>query len=163
MNSGVRIIRAIHITALKRSDAEKMNPTNMRIIVRSETASLQTTAPTRRALRFGVTRITILGMGAKRFLVIKLGAIGDVVHALPAVSLLRKLYPDAVIDWLVELKSAPILDGNPHISSRMVIDTRNWRRELFRHPFRVLSEILQVVARLKEARYDAAIDLQGLL
>jgi len=114
-------------------------------------------------LRFGVTRITILGMGAKRFLVIKLGAIGDVVHALPAVSLLRKLYPNAVIDWLVEVKSAPILDGNPHISSRIVIDTRNWRRELFRHPFRVLSEIRQVVARLKEARYDAAIDLQGLL
>jgi len=104
-----------------------------------------------------------VGMGAKKFLIIKLGAIGDVVHALPAVSLLRNLYPDAVIDWLIEPKSAPILDGNPHISSRIVIDTKRWRREFFSHPLRILSEIRQVIARLKEARYDAAIDLQGLL
>ncbi|MBN2209055.1 MAG: glycosyltransferase family 9 protein [Candidatus Coatesbacteria bacterium] len=102
-------------------------------------------------------------MGAKRFLVIKLGSIGDVVHALPAVSLLRKLYPDAVIDWLVEPKSASILDDFPHISSRIVIDTKQWRRAFLRHPLRVLSEIRQLIARLKRARYDASIDLQGLL
>ena len=102
-------------------------------------------------------------MSEKRFLIIKLGAIGDVVHALPAVSLLQRAYPDAAIDWLIEPKSAPILDGNPHISSRIVIDTKRWRRELFKCPLKVSLEVCRVLARLKDARFDAAIDLQGLL
>ncbi len=102
-------------------------------------------------------------MSKKRFLIIKLGAIGDVVHALPAIALLRRMYPDAAIDWLIEPKSAAILDSNPHISSRMVIDTKRWRRRFFRHPFKVSLEVYRVLARLKHARFDAVIDLQGLL
>ena len=44
-----------------------------------------------------------------------------------------------------------------------MIDTKNWRRSFFKHPFKVLSEIRQLIARLKKTRYDAALDLQGLL
>jgi len=105
----------------------------------------------------------MLGMRERKFLVIKLGSIGDVVHALPAVHQLRAQYPDAVIDWLIERKSAPIIDGNKDISSRIVIDTKRWRREVFLRPLKVLSEIRQLEGRLRSARYDAAIDLQGLL
>ncbi|HUT04545.1 MAG TPA: glycosyltransferase family 9 protein [bacterium] len=106
---------------------------------------------------------SILGMKQRRFLVIKLGSIGDVVHALPAVHQLRTHYPDAVIDWLIERKSALVLDGNVDISSRIVIDTKRWRRDLFLRPLKVLFEIRRLVDHLRSARYDAAIDLQGLL
>ncbi|MBN1593366.1 MAG: glycosyltransferase family 9 protein [Candidatus Coatesbacteria bacterium] len=102
-------------------------------------------------------------MKARKFLVIKLGAIGDVVHAIPAVALLRQIYPDSTIDWLIEKKSASVLRGNPYISSSIVIDTKRWRRELFRHPIRVIMEVRGVLDRLKRARYDVAIDLQGLI
>ena len=44
------------------------------------------------------------------FLVVRLGALGDVVHALPAAAALRAAHPDARIDWLVDAKHRPLLD-----------------------------------------------------
>ncbi|MBN2209745.1 MAG: glycosyltransferase family 9 protein [Candidatus Coatesbacteria bacterium] len=102
-------------------------------------------------------------MKTHRFLVIKLGSIGDVVHALPAVALLRRFFPAAEIDWLIEPKSAPILRGNPHISSALVVDTKKWRRDATSHPFRAASGLQRTYADLRARRYDVAIDYQGLI
>ncbi|MCD6327875.1 glycosyltransferase family 9 protein [bacterium] len=102
-------------------------------------------------------------MSAEKLLIIKLGSIGDVVHALPAASLMRRLFPDAVIDWLIEPKSAPILYGNPNLSSIIEVDTKLWRGEVLRSPIAVASDTCRMASGLKKSRYDATIDLQGLI
>src|SRR5262249_33095926 len=59
-----------------------------------------------------------------KLLVIKLSSIGDVVHALPAVSLIRRELPNAEISWIVERRASDVLVGSPVIDDLIVIDSR---------------------------------------
>lgn len=94
-------------------------------------------------------------------LVVKLSAIGDVVHALPAVAAIRRELPDARISWVVERTAAAILRDSPAIDRLIEIDTRTWRRNLLRRDTqRALRNRLQ---SLRAEPVDVAIDLQGLI
>ncbi|MCI0420290.1 MAG: lipopolysaccharide heptosyltransferase I [Acidobacteria bacterium] len=95
----------------------------------------------------------------RRVLIIKLGSIGDVVHTLPALTDLKRSFPEAEVDWLVESKSRVLLDGNLCLHEVIKIDTRKWRRSW---SFATLREILQTISKLRARRYDAALDFQGL-
>ena len=86
----------------------------------------------------------------RRILIIKPSSLGDIVHALPAVSALRATYPSAQITWLVKRQWAEILDGNPDVDEVLAVDFR-------------VSEWLSIIARLRRSRFDVAIDLQGLM
>lgn len=90
-----------------------------------------------------------------RFLIVRLGSLGDVIHAIPAAAALRHRFPQAHIDWLVDPRYAGLLDLVECIDRRIPFDPR----ELIRSPARTLS----VLKDLRRARYDAVIDLQGLL
>jgi heptosyltransferase I len=97
--------------------------------------------------------------------VVRLSAIGDVLHALPAVAGLRLARPDAVIDWLVEDRAAALLEGHPAIDRVVVFPRRRWRTAAAR-PHRwpaLLAEVGRFVGRLVARRYDAVVDLQGNL
>ena len=59
-----------------------------------------------------------------RYLIIRISALGDVVHALPALSVLKKIKPEAKIDWLVGKNPAKILIGNPKIN-RLIVTGKN--------------------------------------
>ncbi len=83
-----------------------------------------------------------------RILIVKLGALGDIVHAIPVAAALRRAYPSARIDWLVGPKHRDILDLVPVIDRRLVL---NDSRAVF------------AVRELRVNKYDAAIDLQGLV
>lgn len=95
-----------------------------------------------------------------RFLIIRLSSIGDIVHALPAVSWLAKTFPEAEIDWVVEKRFAVLLQGNPYVRRVIGLDTLGWRKRLV--SLATLQEIRLGVASLREAAYDAAVDFQGL-
>ncbi|MEW6732120.1 MAG: glycosyltransferase family 9 protein [Acidobacteriota bacterium] len=95
------------------------------------------------------------------FLVVRLSSIGDVVHTLPAVVALRRSYPHSRISWVVERSAATILEGNPTVDELIVIDTRRWRRQLWRSTN--WREVFQAVARLRANSVDIAFDFQGLL
>ena len=82
-----------------------------------------------------------------RVLLVRLGALGDLVHAIPVAAALRRAFPAARIDWLVSRKHRAILDLVPVIDRRLVID------RIF----------LDAVPELRRSRYDVAIDLQGLV
>jgi heptosyltransferase I len=86
-----------------------------------------------------------------KILLVRLGALGDIVHALPVAAALRERYPDAQIDWLVDAKHAAILDLVPAISRRLAVNSRRW------------GAALGAVRALRRERYDAAVDLQGLV
>jgi lipopolysaccharide heptosyltransferase I len=90
-----------------------------------------------------------------RVLIVRLGALGDVVHAIPVAAALRRAFPAARIDWLVSAKHREILDLVPVIDRRLVINDR-----------RAASGGTSLVAAIRElrrSRYDVAIDLQGLI
>jgi len=84
-------------------------------------------------------------------LVVRLGAMGDVLHTLPAAASLKHNFPAAQLTWAVDSVWAPLLHANPFIDHIVEIDRRhpgtwgNARRELHRH------------------RYSLAVDFQGLL
>jgi heptosyltransferase-1 len=88
----------------------------------------------------------------KRILMVRMGAMGDIVHTLPSAASLRQAFPAAEIDWLVEDHWAALLEGNPHVSAlRRLSKKRN------------LAAMIQVVSELREHRYDCVIDFQGLM
>ena len=101
---------------------------------------------------------------APRIALIKLSSLGDVVHALPVAATLRAARPSARLTWVVERREAAILRGHPALDEVVVADTRGWRRA--RRPGAVraaLGELLGLRRRLAAARFDVAVDLQGLI
>jgi len=95
-----------------------------------------------------------------RLLVVRLGSLGDIVHALPAVASLRTTFPEARLDWLVEARWQELIEPNPDLSNVIVVDTRGWRRApLHVSTWRSLAGLMDT---LRRAGYDAAIDFQGL-
>jgi len=92
--------------------------------------------------------------GRRAFLIVRLGALGDIVHALPLAAALRSTWPDARVDWLVDVKHRAIFDYLGGLSTIVHVDTRRLRGP---------TGIVAVVRALRAVRYDVAIDAQGLL
>lgn len=96
-----------------------------------------------------------------KILIIKLSSIGDVIHTLPAFSVIREAFPKAEIAWVVEKGSAEVLRNNPLISKLIEIDTKSLRKkDSFSKSFSLAKESLR---QLHSIKYDVAIDFQGLL
>jgi lipopolysaccharide heptosyltransferase I len=96
-------------------------------------------------------------------LIVKLSALGDVVHTLPSLNALRRRYPEAHISWLLEEAAREIVEGHPAIN-RVIV----WRRREFEAAFksvrwltawRVFNEARREVRRFP---FDLVIDFQGL-
>jgi heptosyltransferase-1 len=63
-----------------------------------------------------------------RILIVRTSALGDVVHALPVLTALRRNLPTAKIGWVVEEGMAPVLAGHPDLDELLVVRLRQWRR-----------------------------------
>jgi len=97
-------------------------------------------------------------------LIVKLSAIGDVAHALVFLEAVRKGFPDAVIDWVVEEEASPILFGHPALNRIIVSPRKSWQKAL-KNPASqppVLPGMLHFLNELRSSHYDMVIDLQGL-
>lgn len=96
-----------------------------------------------------------------KILIIKLSSIGDVIHTLPAFSVIRQNFPNAEIAWVVEKSSAEVLRDNPLISRLIEVDTKAIRKkESFGKNFSLARESLR---ELRSIKFDVALDFQGLL
>jgi lipopolysaccharide heptosyltransferase I len=96
----------------------------------------------------------------ERILIIKPSAIGDVVHTLPILNLLRTRWPAAHISWLVTPACAGILQGHPQLDAVILFERRRWAT-WWRRPSRWL-ELRRFTRDLRERRFDLVLDLQGL-
>lgn len=96
----------------------------------------------------------------KSILIVRLSAIGDVIHTLPALHLLRRRFPDARIGWVVEEMSAALLRGHPELDRLYVIPKKRWRREWARTFFS--GEKSRFFRAIRRDCYDVAIDFHGL-
>jgi heptosyltransferase-1 len=88
---------------------------------------------------------------SRRILVVRLGAMGDIVHTLPAVAWLKQSHPGSLLTWLVEPRWAPLLDGNPYVDRVVLL-----RRQSF-------AGLVETRRELRAAHYSFAVDFQGLL
>jgi heptosyltransferase-1 len=86
-----------------------------------------------------------------RILVVRLGAMGDVIHALPAVASLKHSFPGSRVTWLIEAQWAPLIEQNPYVDGVAIFERGNpgaWMRSW---------------RKLRAERFDFAVDFQGLI
>lgn len=97
--------------------------------------------------------------------IVKLSSLGDVIHALPVARALRRAYPTAHLTWIVEAREYAILRDHPDLDSVLPVDTRLWRRLMWRPSGvrQVWGKLTRLNTRLRAARFDVALDLQGLI
>ncbi len=88
-----------------------------------------------------------------RILIVRLSAIGDVIHTIPLLNALREGLPEASIAWVVQKPASVLLEGHPSLDE--LIETR---RGFLKSP----REVRRLRCRLREKRYDVVIDAQGL-
>jgi heptosyltransferase I len=88
-----------------------------------------------------------------RILIVRLTAIGDVIHGVPVACTLRRKFPDAFLAWVVEGRAGDVLEGHPALDALIRVPRRFWKSP---------REIWQLRARLRELNFDAVIDLQCL-
>ena len=97
-------------------------------------------------------------------LIVKLSAIGDVIHTLPALNAIRAHYPRARITWLVETAAADLVIGHRSLDRVIVSHRKRWIRELNGKGRRqAMAEIRNFWHELRDTTYDIIIDFQGLL
>ncbi len=92
-----------------------------------------------------------------RILVVRLSALGDILHVLPAVAALRRGLPGAKIGWLVEDRFRALLEGQPFLDAVHVFDRKTWPRAVLR------GTLGPHVAEIRDAGYEAVLDFQGNL
>jgi heptosyltransferase-1 len=92
-----------------------------------------------------------------RILIVRTSALGDVVHALPVLTALRRHLPGARIGWVVEEGMAPVLAGHPDLDELLVVRLRRWRR-LSARGLRELGGFLSALDRFSP---EVVLDLMG--
>ncbi len=107
-----------------------------------------------------------------KILIVRLGAMGDILHALPAVTSIRAALPEATIGWLVEENWSELLTARGHkpdplslsppkpvVNLIHTVNTKRWRKRLLQPE--TVKEIHGDFKRLRETHYDIALDFQG--
>ena len=99
-----------------------------------------------------------------KILIVKMSAIGDVIHTLPALNAIRNHFPKAHITWLVEEAAADLVMGHKALDRVIVSKRKTLVKKLFSPLFKdAAMEILSFVRKLRDTDYDMIIDFQGLL
>ena len=100
----------------------------------------------------------------RRALVVRLSALGDIVHALPVAAALRRRWPEVEVDWLVDAAYAPILSIADGLHRRIVVHAAGGNAEAEGAvSFGGRLGVLRAIRYLRRQRYDIALDLQGLI
>ncbi|MEX2222101.1 MAG: lipopolysaccharide heptosyltransferase I [Candidatus Rokuibacteriota bacterium] len=106
----------------------------------------------------------MIGSPQLKIAIVKLSSLGDVIHALPVARALRRARPTIHLTWIVEAREYALLKDHPDLDTVVPVDTRLWRR-LIRRPSgarEVLRKVGRLRGRIRGARFDVAVDLQGL-
>jgi len=93
----------------------------------------------------------------KSILIIKPSSLGDIVHTLPAVALVRDAHPEAEITWVINPEFVPLLRGNPDVSHVYVFPRREFRG------LGAPKSLLPWLRKTRTLRPDLVLDFQGLL
>ena len=101
---------------------------------------------------------------AKNILIIRLGAMGDVVRTLPSLRAIRIAYPEAKITWLVERSAAGVLSGIRDLDCVMWFPRESLNARLRSLNFlELISELRDFVAELRRRDFDLVLDFHSIL
>jgi lipopolysaccharide heptosyltransferase I len=98
-----------------------------------------------------------------RILIVRLSALGDIVHALPVLFAIKRWRPSVSVDWLVEENYAPVLALVPELDRRIIVRAKLGGVSQAAITFSRGLGYLRAVSFLRAQRYDVALDLQGLI
>ncbi|MDY0121041.1 MAG: lipopolysaccharide heptosyltransferase I [Sulfurimonas sp.] len=90
--------------------------------------------------------------------IVKLSAMGDIIHAMVALQFIKKAHPDAHIDWVVESAFAGVLENNPHIDTILPVNLKAIKKQKSK-----IVEQYKLLKQYSQNNYDILIDAQGLL
>src|ERR1700733_1232959 len=91
----------------------------------------------------------------KKFLIVKISSLGDIIHTFPVVGYLKQKFPESQIDWIVEESFADIVESHPDISHVYHVNTKQWR---YGKNLKAFGEFRK---SLKGVFYDVLFDFQG--
>ncbi len=94
-----------------------------------------------------------------RLVLIRLSALGDIIHTWPLAQSLRDHRPDLHLTWVVEEPFRPLVEGHPAVDSVISVATKRWRKAPF--ALRTRAETDAVKTRLRELTPDLVLDSQG--
>jgi heptosyltransferase-1 len=92
----------------------------------------------------------------KNILIIKPSSLGDIVLALPALSSLRKSFPDSKISWLIRPEFAPLLENHPDLNEIIYFDRKHLGK------LTGLNSLFPLIKKLRNSKFDVIFDFQGL-
>ena len=96
-------------------------------------------------------------------LIVKLSALGDIIHTLPSLTALRQLYPAAHITWVVEEAAADLVKNHPYLDAVLISRRKSWNKGFRRGQFRrSWEEIRFFIKTIRQRPYDLVIDFHGL-
>ncbi len=90
--------------------------------------------------------------------IVKLSAMGDIIHAMVALQYMKQADPSLQIDWIVEKVFVPVLDGNPHIDNILPVNLKAIKKDK-----KAFFPQLKLVQEYAKNNYDLVIDAQGLI
>ena len=96
-----------------------------------------------------------------RVLIVKMSALGDIIHALPLLSYLHQVSPGIQVEWVVEEPFRELLEGNRLVSVLHSVRTKVWRKNPLASATR--KELAEVKSALRARKYDFVFDVQGNL
>jgi heptosyltransferase I len=96
----------------------------------------------------------------QKILIVRLGAIGDVIRTLPALRVLRHNLPDALIAWVVEDRAASILINHSDLNKVFVLPRKEWQKKPL--TVKTLKEIIRFIKNLRKENFDLVLDFHGL-
>lgn len=93
----------------------------------------------------------------KRLLLIKLTSLGDLIHALPALTDAYRAFPDLQIDWMIDVHFSEVASWHPAVKQIFKTNHRLWRKNL-KGAWKPIRELIHTV---RQTEYDLVIDGQG--
>jgi len=96
----------------------------------------------------------------QKILMVRLGAIGDVIRTLPALRALRHNLPEAYIAWVVEDRAASLLINHPDLNKVFVVPRRKWQQNFL--SFQTPKEFVRFIQNLRKENFDLVLDFHGL-
>ncbi len=94
----------------------------------------------------------------KKLAIVKLSAMGDIIHAMVALQYIKKNYPNILIDWFVEESFSQVLENNPHINNIYSINLKLIKK----NKLEIFNQI-KLIKNYSKNNYDLVIDAQGLI
>lgn len=94
-----------------------------------------------------------------RILIVKTSSLGDAIHIFPVIDYLRRVYPKAVLDWVVEEPLLDLVRSHPCVDRVIPIDTRGFRKGIRKRAS--WKRIWGTLCELRREHYDLVFDLQG--